>query len=193
MATTPATSEVNSGTVSGRIERFIYDDAVVRADSQSAANPAALLTAINAIHTAGSTNLHLGWLPGAERIAPEVDRGSMSRVILLSDGMANRGLLEPDKIYEQCRDLANAGVTTSTYGLGDHFDERLMTGMARAGLGNAYYGQSADDLMDPFQEEIAYLSNICARKVRGPAFEPAVGFTAPVAVEIGRASCRERV
>src|SRR5690606_396625 len=41
----------------------------------------------------------------------------------------------------------------------------LMTAMADAGRGNAYYGQSADDLADPFQEELALMGALCARDV----------------------------
>jgi Ca-activated chloride channel family protein len=85
---------------------------------------------------------------------------------LLSDGCANHGLLDRDQIYSQCEALAKNGVTTSTYGLGRYFDEGLMTGIAKAGRGNAYYGQTVEDLMDPFEEELAFLANLCARNVR---------------------------
>ena len=33
-----------------------------------------------------------------------------------------------------------------------------MTAMARSGRGNAYYGRTADDLMDPFREEFDRLN-----------------------------------
>lgn len=39
--------------------------------------------------------------------------------------------------------MADAGVGTSTCGLGQDFNEELMTAMARSGQGNAYYGQTA--------------------------------------------------
>ena len=38
--------------------------------------------------------------------------------------------------------------------------------MAKVGQGNAYYGVTAEDLMDPFQEEFDLLSSLCAKKVR---------------------------
>jgi Ca-activated chloride channel homolog len=72
----------------------------------------------------------------------------------------------PLRFSPQCRDLARAGVTTSTYGLGDGFNEELMIGMARHGQGSSYYGQTADDLMDPFREEFALLNALCARRLR---------------------------
>ena len=51
-------------------------------------------------------------------------------------------------------ELANVGIITSTYGLGYSFNEALMIDMARSGLGQGYYGETAEDLLDPFQEEL---------------------------------------
>ena len=69
--------------------------------------------------------------------------------------------------------LARSGVSTSTYGLGNHFNEDLMLSMASAGRGNAYYGQTAADLAEPFAAEFALLTSLCARglvlKVNAPA------------------------
>jgi len=122
--------------------------------------------AIRQIGDRGCTNLHGGWLQGAETLAPHTKEDVTSRVILLSDGCANRGIVEADRIDAQCADLARAGVSTSTYGLGRSFNEELMIGMARHGQGSSYYGQTADDLMDPFREEFALLNALCARRVR---------------------------
>ena len=122
--------------------------------------------AIRAIDSGGSTDLHGGWFQGAETLAPHTKENITSRVILLSDGCANHGLLDHDQIHAQCAEFARAGVSTSTYGLGHGFNEELMIGMARHGQGSAYYGQTADDLMDPFREEFELLNALCARRLR---------------------------
>jgi len=54
-----------------------------------------------------------------------------------------------------------------------------MTAMARAGGGNAYYGQTAEDLLEPFQEELALMNAVCARRVR-LRLEPTPGVEAAV-------------
>jgi hypothetical protein len=41
-----------------------------------------------------------------------------------------------------------------------------MIAMARAGGGNHYYGDTAEDLMDPFQQELELLGNLCLRDLR---------------------------
>ena len=122
--------------------------------------------ALRAVRSGGSTNLHGGWLRGAETLAPLTNAETLSRVILLSDGCANAGLTDVRGIERQCRELAEAGVTTSTYGLGHDFNEELMVAMAQAGGGNHYYGQTAEDLMAPFQEELALMKATAARTVR---------------------------
>jgi Ca-activated chloride channel family protein len=156
-----------SGLTKGDLTSLVtYDnDVQTRVSLRDVADRETFHRAISAIQSGGQTDLHGGWFAGAETLAPAVTPGSISRVILLSDGCANHGLTEPAAITRQCTELAGAGVTTSTYGLGQNFNEELMISMARAGRGNNYYGQTAEDLMDPFREEFALLNATCARRV----------------------------
>lgn len=120
--------------------------------------------AIDAIRARGNTNLHGGWLEGAHSLE-DMPASGLSRVILLSDGCANSGLTDAQAIATQCAAWAANGITTSTYGLGNHFNEELMVAMARAGGGNHYYGDSAEDLMEPFEQELDLLANLALRQV----------------------------
>lgn len=131
----------------------------------AAAESGALRLALSAIHSGGNTNLHGGWRAGADSLAGLPAAFGIRRVVLLSDGQANEGVVETEAIAAQCRELAAVGVTTSTYGLGSHFNEELMVAMADAGQGNHYYGDTADDLMEPFRQEFALLANLCLKKV----------------------------
>jgi Ca-activated chloride channel family protein len=126
---------------------------------------APLRAAIAGIHAGGNTHLHGGWHEGADTLA-DVAGSGLKRVILLSDGQANEGLTDATAIAAQCTSWAARGVTTSTYGLGNSFNEELMVAMARAGGGNHYYGDTADDLMEPFQQELELLGNLCLRDLR---------------------------
>lgn len=171
---------VNGMSRGDRASLVTYDDAVeTRVPLHGVEDRDTLLRAIAAIQSGGMTNLHGGWFAGAETLAPAVSQATISRVILLSDGCANKGLTDPETINRQCAELAATGVTTSTYGLGSNFNEDLMIGMARAGLGNTYYGQTAEDLMDPFREEFALLNATCARRLE-LELAPAPGVQADV-------------
>lgn len=127
--------------------------------------------AIAGIHAGGNTNLHGGWNEGTDTLA-DVSGQGLKRVILLSDGQANEGVTDPNEIAAQCAAWATKDITTSTYGLGDSFNEELMVAMARAGGGNHYYGDTADDLMEPFQQELELLGNLCLRDLRLVATVP---------------------
>ncbi len=153
---------------------FAFDDEVVQvAPLTSATNKLALSTALATIECGGSTNLHGGWRAGADELAAKLVGKDVHRVILLSDGCANAGEQDLEQITLQCKTLAHGGVSTSTYGLGEDFNEALMLAMAAAGRGNAYFGQTAADLAEPFAAEFALLTSLCARglvlKVNAPA------------------------
>ena len=120
--------------------------------------------AIAAIHSGGNTALHPGWLEGASALE-DVKAGGLRRVIVLSDGQANEGLTEPAQVTAQVDAWRTRGITTSTYGLGKSFNEDLMVAMAQAGGGSHYYGETAEDLMEPFQQELDLLENLCLRDV----------------------------
>lgn len=131
-----------------------------------------IIAHIRQIRDGGMTALHEGWLLGAEEVARHKTVNSLNRVLLLSDGNANRGLTDLIKIKSQCAQLADAGVTTSTYGLGHGFNEQLMIDMATSGLGQGYYGETAEDLADPFREEFELLLNTVASNLRLEAEAP---------------------
>ena len=91
---------------------------------------------------------------------------TLSRVLILSDGNANEGLTEPSEICQIVQNYTDQGISTSSYGLGNSFNEELMVGMANAGNGSSYYGETADDLKEPFMEELALLNAICAKNLK---------------------------
>ncbi|MCR9157082.1 MAG: VWA domain-containing protein [Rhodobacteraceae bacterium] len=122
--------------------------------------------AIHAIQPGGTTALFDGWNAGAQQLSRTKQKSDISRVMLLSDGCANAGLTDVGEISQFCARMADSGVSTSTYGLGLNFNELLMAQMAEAGQGRPYYGQTADDLMDPFQEEFELFDALVARSLR---------------------------
>ena len=124
-----------------------------------------IVSSLAHIHARGGTDLHSGWLKGVEMLAHRSNGNRMCRVVLLSDGQANNGETNVDTISSQVARMAAAGITTSTVGIGVGFNEMLMTSMAIAGQGTAMYGDSAQDLAEPFDAEIGLLSGLAWREV----------------------------
>ena len=125
-----------------------------------------LVNRVRQIESGGSTALFDGWQEGVKQLAPFVKKERIARVILLTDGQANHGLVDEAQIFEHVAKAAGASITTSTVGLGHGFNETLLTGMAKAGEGAANFGQSADDLSEAFEEQFAILSNSFLRQVK---------------------------
>ena len=149
-----------------RVAVIVYDHgAQIIVPSTSCATSHLFVEKINNITSGGSTALHDGWLLGAEEVARHKTASSLNRVLLLSDGNANQGVTDLEVIRSRCAQLADSAVTTSTYGLGHGFNENLMIGMADSGLGHGYYGETADDLADPFNEEFELLLNTLATRI----------------------------
>jgi Ca-activated chloride channel family protein len=84
---------------------------------------------------------------------------------LLSDGQANQGEVRVHRIAEECKNWLTKGVSTTTVGLGRHFNEDLMIAMADAGGGQQYYGQTAEDLYDSFDQELSLLQAMFLRGI----------------------------
>jgi Ca-activated chloride channel family protein len=142
------------------------DQADVIVAGRTVESGAEIISAIRSIEPAGSTALHDGWATGVEQVARMRGEDQAGRVLLLSDGQANRGERNPMVLAEDAARIAATGITTTTCGLGAHFDEFLMLEMAKAGQGSAYYGERAEDLIDPFREELELISSLIARRLK---------------------------
>lgn len=106
---------------------------------------------------------------------------SINRVLLLTDGLANVGITEPSELARHAQELRARGVTTSTFGVGEDFDEGLLQAMADAGGGHFYFIASAAQIQDHIATEVGELLQVVARDV---SFE----ITAPEGLEIGTLS-----
>src|SRR5262249_19875682 len=78
---------------------------------------------------------------------------------------ANVGETNPDAIATDVNRLARQGVSTTTMGLGDDYNEDLLEAMAQSGDGNYYYIESPKQLADIFQTELQGLMATFGNKV----------------------------
>ena len=149
-----------------RISIVTFDDKIDVIQPLVAVGDAKNLDAsIKQISCGGSTDLFGGWEEGAKQLAPFVKKERIARVILLSDGQANQGIVSETEIFKHVSQLAGTGITTSTIGLGHGFNESLLSGMAKQGEGMANFGQEPDDLNEAFEQQFAILSNTFLRQI----------------------------
>ena len=145
-----------------------YDDQVdtiVGSTPASSEAVAGALRAMATIEPRGSTNLGEGWLTGCRQVALGQRAEGIDRCLLLSDGLANVGMTDRDELAGHAAELRRRGVTTTTFGIGDDFDERLMQLIAEHGGGNFYYIEDARQIPDYITSEVGEALEVVARGV----------------------------
>lgn len=122
---------------------------------------------IREVKSGGTTNLSDGWLAGCQQVAqyPSGETVQVDRTLLLTDGLANCGITDVEELGVHARELVERGVSTSTFGVGEGFNEQLLEVMANNGGGNFYYIVSPMDIPDIFAREFSELMDITARDV----------------------------
>ena len=123
------------------------------------------------LDTRGSTNLSGGWLRGREHMQHARGLigslpGSSRRILLLTDGHANVGITEPSTLVELARTARTMGITTTTVGIGNGYDDALLRAMSDAGGGNAWYIERPDQSGEVLAEELGNLLSVCAQGLR---------------------------
>jgi len=147
-----------------RIAMVEYDDRItVLWPSQPARELAPLKRLIQGLFPRGSTDLAGGLVAGIEQARPHVRDDAITRVILMTDGLANHGVTEPAAIRKIARDAKAKGVRTTTIGLGLDFNETLLQGIAETGGGTYYYVESPRQMARIFDQEMQGLSSTVAR------------------------------
>jgi Ca-activated chloride channel family protein len=119
------------------------------------------------IEARAQTALHEGWLTGARAIAGDERRdGALGRVFLLTDGLANVGETDPERIAAEALGIReNAAIGTSTFGIGADYNEALLGPMAVAGGGQFHHLRSPEEITNTFVGELGELFAVAARNV----------------------------
>jgi Ca-activated chloride channel homolog len=120
---------------------------------------------IATIKAGGMTNLSGGWLQGCNLAAQNLKPEYLNRVILMSDGLANRGVTQQDKLVALAGQKREHSITTTTMGLGADFNEDLMMAMADAGGGAFYFIESPEVAPMIFEEELRGLLNLIGQNL----------------------------
>jgi len=99
--------------------------------------------ALHQIYSGGMTNLGGGLLRGIQE-SQRIADGNGATLVLLSDGHANHGVVEHEKLEQFATGAQRQQISTSTIGIGLGYDEDLLAGIARAGAGNAHCAEQGD-------------------------------------------------
>ncbi|MBL9016369.1 MAG: VWA domain-containing protein [Myxococcales bacterium] len=126
-----------------------------------------ILAAIEDLQSGGSTamgdGIQLAYAQAEQGLRP----GTISRVIVLSDGDANVGRTTHEEILKTIKGKVKEGVTLSTigFGMGNYKDE-TMEQLADKGNGNNFYIDGLSQAKRVFQEQLGSTLEVVAKDVK---------------------------
>ena len=163
-----AAMELVDGLAPGDLFSMItYSDrAQVLVPSQTIDDKELVKSQIARIHVGGSTALYAGVKCGADQLEKFLSPKRINRIMLLSDGLANIGPSSPRDLRQLGHALSERGISVTTIGVGEDYNEDLMSGLAEASDANYYYVKDTEKLSEIFARELGELTTVAARRVR---------------------------
>ena len=159
-----------------RISVVAFDsDVKVVQDNTNVEDRETLKSRIGDLFAGTNTNLSAGLEEGYSQVDKWKKKNYLSRVILLSDGLANEGTTDREKLASIARDWQAKNVNTTAMGVGADYDDRLLTMLATGGAGNYYYIARPEAIPPIFAQEMAGIVNVAASGITAElALEPGV-------------------
>ncbi|HEU4762103.1 MAG TPA: VWA domain-containing protein [Gemmatimonadales bacterium] len=147
-----------------RLSVVAFDDIVETVFGPAPASDPSAVAAIQSLTTRGCTNLSGGWLQGMQHVSASMVDGT-NRVVLLTDGQANRGITGIPQLVTMARSARGNRISTTCIGFGADYNEDLLEPMARDGGGNYWFVEAEDQMADIFVNEIEGLVALSAQNV----------------------------
>ena len=142
----------------------IYDDIVeVLRQAGRVGDKRELLRLIDKVYPRGSTNLGGGMVEGYRQVERFASKEFTNRVILLSDGLANQGITDPQRLNKIARKNRSHSISLTAMGVGLDYNENLMVGLAEHGGGNYYFIEHPRSIAHILNREFDALSSILAQ------------------------------
>ena len=133
----------------------------------SGQDKANIMRAIYELRAGGSTFVEEGLRLAYDMAHYELDPNRITRVILLSDGVANVGETGADAILERIQRSVDKGVTLTTVGVGrGDFNDVLMEQLANDGDGAYYYMDTLSEARRIFVDDLTSTLQVIAKDAK---------------------------
>jgi len=120
---------------------------------------------IDALRAGGSTHMSAGLDLGLATLGASAGRDRIARMVIVSDGLANRGDTRLAGLGARARAARVGGATLSAVGVGLHFNEVLLTTLADEGAGQYHYVEDPEGLEARFGREFTAARTNVARGI----------------------------
>ena len=133
--------------------------------SMNEANRRLLTSAVEHLHAGGGTNLGGGLKRGMEVLMHAPSDLRQRKVILISDGLANQGVTDPNALGRMASAAVENRFSISTVGVGLEFNEMLMTAIADQGAGHYTFLEDPQVFAQVFETEFQATRHVAAANV----------------------------
>ncbi|CAN6961600.1 MAG: Ca-activated chloride channel family protein [Psychrobacter okhotskensis] len=128
---------------------------------------AKILTAIESLNAAGSTNGEDALKLAYRQAQQALKKDGINRIIMLTDGDFNVGISDVDEMLDLVKANRDRGISLSTVGFGrGNLNDYMMEQMADNGNGNYSYIDSLTEAKKVFGDELAATFNTVAKDVK---------------------------
>lgn len=158
---TSAVEILNNLNPSDRLAIVTYDDSInTILPSTTVEDKNYIRELIYGLRPGGSTNLSGGMMAGFAEAQRNFKDDSVNRIVLLSDGLANVGIVDPTEIANQAKRIRENKISVSAMGVGIDYNENLMASIADYSGGNYYYINQETSMASVFQKELNLMQNL---------------------------------
>lgn len=150
-------------------------DAALLLPMTSARHKDLIESAIHPLQPEGSTNTEAGLRMGYEQALVALTPGANNRVVLLTDGVANVGLTDPNALVAMVERQRQAGIYLNTVGVGmNNVNDNLLEQLANKGDGLCNYVDDEQEVRRALVENFTGAFQVIARDVKVQVeFDPA--------------------
>jgi Ca-activated chloride channel family protein len=124
-------------------------------------------SAIDPLQPEGSTNTEAGLRMGYAQAVAALTKGSNNRVVLLTDGVANVGITDPNALVAMVENQRKAGILLNTVGVGmNNHNDNLLEQLADKGDGLCNYVDDAKEVRRALVDNFTGAFETIARDVK---------------------------
>jgi hypothetical protein len=126
-----------------------------------------LVNLVRSIPSEGGTNLSLAIEQAYTNAQQSIQEGTMSRIVLITDGAANLGNADPEDLSKSIEKMRQNGIAFDACGVGaDGLDDDMLEALTRKGDGRYYFINRPEDADAGFAQKLAGALRPAAKNVK---------------------------
>jgi hypothetical protein len=136
------------------------DNSKILVPAQKVGNGQYLRDMIEDLQASGGTDIYKGMVDGYEQVLMNFIPTSTNRVILLTDGY---GITPVDVMLAKSKEYNKKGIELSTIGVGEGYNQSLLSLLATAGGGLISFIVDSKDISTAFEKDLTSVLSPCAK------------------------------